>query len=155
MSRVDSASRLITASAKKIYQAFIEPGVLERWLPPRNMKGEMLHADFREGGSYCMRLTYTDPVHGRGKTGEGVDEVEVRLTRLEEDRRIEQEVRFDSDDPSFSGVMRMTWTFEPAAQGTVVTVRAEDVPQGIRPDTHTEGFRSSLENLAEFVETRG
>ncbi len=85
---------------------------MERWLPPGNMIGKMLHSDFREGGSYRMRLTYTEPQHGRGKTSADSDEVEVRLTKLEDGRRIEQEVSFESEDPAFSGVMRMIWTFE-------------------------------------------
>lgn len=153
MRRVDSASRLIAASARTIYEAFSKPGAMEGWLPPNDMKGEMLSFDFREGGSYRMRLAYTDPAHPRGKKTDNADEVEVRLSRLEEDSRIEQEGRFDSDDPLFSGVMRMTWTFEPVAAGTVVTIRAENVPEGVRCEDHVEGFRASLENLAQFVET--
>ena len=67
--RVDSASRVIQASPATIYRAFAEPGAMERWLPPSNMVGKMLHFDFREGGgSYRMRLTYKEPRHGQGKT---------------------------------------------------------------------------------------
>src|SRR5699024_4692456 len=56
--RTDSASRLIPASPKAVYRAFAEQGAMERWLPPGDMMGTMLHFDFREGGSYRMRLTY-------------------------------------------------------------------------------------------------
>jgi hypothetical protein len=63
-----------------VYRAFAEPGAMERWLPPDNMTGQMLRFDFREGGSYRMRLVYADP--GQGKSAEEYDEVEVRLTRL-------------------------------------------------------------------------
>jgi len=151
-SRIDSESHLVPAPAETIYRAFAVPGAMERWLPPRNMQGSMLHFDFREGGSYRMRLVYADSSQAQGKTAEDADEVEIDIVRLEEGRRIEQEIRFESEDPAFSGLMRMTWTFEPAAGGTVVTIRAEDVPEGIRPEDHAEGFRSSLQNLAEFVE---
>jgi hypothetical protein len=48
--------------------------------------------------------------------------------------------------------MNMTWTFTAVAGGTNVTVRAEDVPAGIRPEDHKAGFKSTLENLAAFVE---
>jgi uncharacterized protein YndB with AHSA1/START domain len=125
---------------------------MERWLPPDNMTGTMLHFDFREGGSYRMRLTYAEPQQGRGKTSEDFDEVEVRLTKLEDGRKIEQEINFESEDPSFSGVMRMIWTFQPQNEGTLVTIRAEDVPEGIRPEDHDAGLKSSLENLSRFVE---
>ena len=111
-----------------------------------------LHLDFREGGSYRMRLTYAQPEHGRGKTSEDSDEVEVRLTSLEEARRIEQEITFESADPSFSGVMRMVWTFQPRDGATLVTIRAGNVPEGIRPEDHEAGLNSSLKKLAAFVE---
>lgn len=150
--RVDSASRLISATPQALYGAFAEPGAMEQWLPPSNMTGEMLRFDFREGGSYRMRLTYAEPHRGRGKSSEDSDDVEVRVTRLEVGRRIEQEVIFESTDPAFSGIMRMTWTFEPEEGGTFVTVRAEDVPRGIRPEDHEAGLKSSLDNLADFTE---
>jgi uncharacterized protein YndB with AHSA1/START domain len=153
--RIDSASRLISASLQTVYRAFAEPGAMERWLPPDNMTGRMLHFDFREGGSYRMRLTYATPQPGRGKTSEDSDEVEVRLTKLEDGRRIEQEVTFESDDPSFSGIMRMIWAFQPEDEGTLVTIRAENVPEGIRPEDHEAGLNSSLEKLARLVEAEG
>ena len=149
--RVDSASRMISASPMAVYRAFAEPGAIECWLPPGNMTGEMLHFDFREGGSYRMKLTYTGAQEGRGKTSENSDEVEVRLTMLEVGRKIKQEVNFESDDPAFSGVMRMIWAFDPEGQGTRVTIWAENVPEGIRPEDHSAGLNSSLANLAEFV----
>jgi uncharacterized protein YndB with AHSA1/START domain len=154
-SRIDSATRLISASPMTVYQAFAEPGAMERWLPPGNMTGEMLHFDFREGGSYRMRLAYGEPQHGRGKTSEDSDEVEVRLTRLEYGRRIEQEITFESADPAFAGVMRMIWTFEPEDVGTRVTIRAANVPEGIRPEEHDAGLNSSLGKLAGFLEVGG
>ena len=72
---------------------------MERWLPPDNMKGAMLQFDFRQGGSYRMRLTYAEPQQGRGKTSEDYDEVDLRLTKLEDGRKIEQEIEFESEDP--------------------------------------------------------
>ncbi|MEX0685839.1 MAG: SRPBCC domain-containing protein [Balneolales bacterium] len=150
--RIDSASRMITASAKDVYRAFAEPGAMERWIPPSDMTGEMLHFDFREGGSYRMRLIYSEPQQERGKTSEDSDEAEVRLTKLEEGQRIEQEITFESENPAFSGIMRMIWTFQSEENRTLVTVRAENVPEGIRPEDHEVGLNSSLENLAGFVE---
>jgi len=79
-----------------------------------------------------MRLTYTDLAQAEGKTSEDSDEVEVHLTRIDDERMIEQEITFQSDDPAFSGVIRMVWTFEPEANGTFEAIRAENVPAGIR-----------------------
>ncbi|MCC5906448.1 MAG: SRPBCC domain-containing protein [Balneolaceae bacterium] len=151
--RIDSASRFISASPKAIYQAFAESDAIERWIPPNNMTGKMLHFDFREGGSYRIRLTYTEPGQGHGKTSKDYDEVEVRITKLEDEQRIEQEITFESEEPAFTGIMRMIWTFQYEENGTLVSVRAENVPEGIRPKDHQTGLNSSLENLAIFVET--
>ena len=98
-----------------------------------------------------MRLTYKEPEHGRGKTSDNADEVEVRFVRLVEAKHIEQAVTFESNDPAFSGVMRMTWTLDPARSGTIVTIRAEDVPEGIRPEDHHAGMHSTLDHLASFL----
>jgi uncharacterized protein YndB with AHSA1/START domain len=148
--RIDTAARLIAAPPDAVYRAFAEPGAMEKWIPPGNMTGEMLHFDFREGGSYRMRLTYTEPQQ-RGKTSKDSDQVEVRLTKLEAGRTIEQEVTFESEDSAFSGIMRMIWTFESVGNGTRVRVRAENVPEGIRPEDHEAGLKSSLESLGRFV----
>jgi uncharacterized protein YndB with AHSA1/START domain len=153
--RIDSASRLISASPEAVFRAFAEPAAMEHWLPPDGMTGKMLHFDFREGGSYRIQLTYAEPQPEGGKTSEDSDEVEVRLTKLENGRRIEQEVTFESEEPSFSGVMRMKWTFEPQDEGTLVTIRAENVPEGIGPEDHAAGLNSSLENLERFLEAEG
>ena len=98
-----------------------------------------------------MRLIYKNAEDGRGKTSDNADEVEVRLIKLLDAKRIEQAVTFESDDPDFSGVMRMTWTLDPTEKGTLVTIRAEDVPRGIQPEDHEAGMNSTLENLASFI----
>ena len=112
----------------------------------------MLNFAFREGGGYRMRLTYKESQHTPGKTSENSDEVEIRFVKLVPDERIEQAVTFNSHDSAFSGEMRMTWTLESAQNGTLVTVRCEDVPAGIRPEDHQAGLKSTLSNLAMFAE---
>jgi uncharacterized protein YndB with AHSA1/START domain len=153
--RIDTASRSIAASPDAVYRAFAEPGAMERWLPPNDMTGEMLHFDFRAGGSYRMRLTYAERHRGRGKSSEDADEVAVRLTKLDPGRSIEQAIVFESADPAFAGVMRMTWTLVADGDRTRVTVRAEDVPEGIGREDHEAAMRASLEQLGAFVEARG
>jgi uncharacterized protein YndB with AHSA1/START domain len=116
------------------------------------MIGTMLEFEFREGGVYRMRLTYNAPQHAPGKTSKDADEVEVRFVKLVPHERIEQAVTFERDDPAFAGEMRITWALESGQDGTLVTVRCEDVPAGIRPEDHRAGLTSTLNNLAAFVE---
>ena len=150
--RIDSASKLIHASASTIYQAFAKPDAMETWLPPHGMTGSMLAFDFCEGGSYRMRLIYNEPQHMPGKTFEDADGVEVRFVKLIVDACIEQVVTFNSEDSAFSGEMRITWTLESVENGPLVTVRCEDVPEGIRVEDHETGLKSTLNNLAAFTE---
>ena len=152
--RVDTASRLIHSPASWIYQAFATADAMAAWLPPEGMAGTMLAFGFYEGGAYRMRLAYKEPHHTPGKTSEGADDVEVRFVKLVPDERIEQAVTFESDDPSFSGQMRIAWLLESVDEGTLVTVRCEDVPIGISAGDHQAGLRSTLNNLAAFVEIR-
>ncbi|OGU37976.1 MAG: ATPase [Hydrogenophilales bacterium RIFOXYA1_FULL_63_33] len=150
--RVDSASKLIFASASRIYQAFATRNAMETWLPPQGMTGRMVNFAFREGGAYRMRLTYNEPQHVAGKTSADADEVEVRFVKLVEGERIEQAVTFNSEDSAFSGEMRITWILEPLTDGTLVTVSCENVPPGIRQEDHKAGLMSTLNNLASFAE---
>ena len=150
--RVDLASRSIAASPDAVYRAFSVPGAMERWLPPNDMTGEMLAFDFRDGGSYRMRLTYAAHDRGHGKSSEDADEMTVQLTRLVPGRTVEQAVVFESADPAFAGTMRMTWTMEAMGDRTLVTFRAEDVPVGIRAEDHVAAMTASLDQLVRFVE---
>ncbi len=49
----------------------------------------------------------------------------------------------------------MTWSLAARPGGTEVTIRCEDVPEGIRKEDHDAGLGSTLSNLAAFVEGRG
>ncbi len=98
-----------------------------------------------------MRLSCNESGHPPGKTSQNSDEVEVRFLRLIPHKRIEQEVRFDSEEPEFAGSMKITWLFKAVDQGTKVTVRCENVPEGIRPEDHEAGLTSTLQNLTEFA----
>lgn len=128
---------------------------METWLPPEGMTGKMLAFAFREGGGYRLRLTYGDRRGAPGKTSDDTDEVEVRFAKLVPHEQIEQIVTFKSNDPAFAGEMRISWSFESAESGTIVTVRCEDVPAGISPEDHQTGLNSTLSHLAAFVTAAG
>jgi uncharacterized protein YndB with AHSA1/START domain len=115
------------------------------------MNGRALEYDFREGGRYRIELTYPpDSATSKGKSAERTDISTGRFVALDAGRRIVQTVEFESENDAFAGEMTMTWTFEPTADGTRVSVRADNVPSGITEADHHEGLQSSLGNLAEF-----
>lgn len=151
--RTDRASRLIAAAPERVYRAFVDAADLATWLPPEGMSGEMLDFDARAGGGYRMALTYQSDDHAApGKTSEHADMVEVRFVQLVPGKRIVQAATFDSEDPAFAGTMTMTWDLERADGKTRVAITCRDVPAGIRKQDHDAGLKSSLANLARFVE---
>jgi uncharacterized protein YndB with AHSA1/START domain len=153
--RTDAATRLIRAPADSLYAAFVDPAALMAWLPPGGMSGRALLFEPWEGGSYRIELTLEGDGHRlAGKTTDRTDIASGRFVELVPGRRIVQTVEFDSADPAFAGTMVMSWTFEPAPEGAIVTVTAENVPLGISAEDHAAGLASSLGNLARFVEGR-
>ena len=153
--RTDRASRLIKAPPDAIYRAFINPEALASWLPPAGMTGHIELFEPRPGGRYRMTLTYDAPdPETVGKSSEHADTVEGEFVRLAPDREIVQSAEFESDDPAFAGVMTMTWALDPAGHGTLVTVTADNVPEGVSAEDHAAGLASSLENLAAYCESR-
>lgn len=100
-----------------------------------------------------MALTFAQPGHSTpGKTSEDTDVVEGRFLELLPDERIVQLVKFESEDPAFAGAMTMTWTLTAVPGGTEVAILCENVPEGIRQEDHDAGLKSTLDNLATFVE---
>ncbi|MEY9200891.1 SRPBCC domain-containing protein, partial [Bradyrhizobium elkanii] len=122
------------------------------WLPPAGMTGRIDHFDARPGGNYRMTLTYAGDHANAGKASADTDIVEGRFAELVENKRVAQIVSLESDDPSYVGNMWMIWKLTPVPAGTEVSIIAENVPPGISEEDHKIGMRSTLENLARFVE---
>jgi uncharacterized protein YndB with AHSA1/START domain len=152
VSRTDAAFRVIAASPRKLYAALVDPQALVQWLPPEGMTGAIEKFEPRAGGIYRMRLTYDEPGAAQGKTDDESDVSEGVFVELVPNVRVVQRGTFESDDPTMAGTMTFTWRFDPVEEGTRVTVTAEGVPPGIRRKDHLDGLRSTLENLARFVE---
>ncbi|KAB2331389.1 SRPBCC domain-containing protein [Bacillus mesophilum] len=150
--RTDTASRVIMAEPKTIYQAFLNPKSLVLWLPPKGMSGQISNFDPREGETYNMTLIYEEDQLSSGKTSENTDIYQGKFLELVPYKRIVQLVIFDSESPDFMGEMIQKWLLESIPGGTRVTVICKNVPKGIRKEDHVLGLKSTLENLAIFVE---
>ena len=152
MARTDTGSRVVAAPPDRVYAALVDAEALATWLPPDGMSGRFERFDARPGGSYRMVLTYADASGAPGKATADSDVVDGRFVELVPGRRVVQTGDFESDDPAFAGTMTTTWTLEATGGGTLVTIRADDVPDGISAEDHAAGLASSLANLATFVE---
>ncbi len=149
--RTDTATSHVDASPAEVYAALMDPVALIDWLPPSGMVGELHEFEPSFGGPFRMTLSYADTAGAPGKTTAGTDVIEGSFGELVPGERVTWLVRFASADPAFAGVMRMTWLMQAAGRGCEVTIVAEDVPPGIRREDHDAGLRSSLANLAAFL----
>lgn len=148
-----TVSRVIKASPQTIYRALMDPAALVSWRPPEGMKGHMYEFDPREGGTYRMGLEYVGSDHPvSGKTSDHLDIVQGRFVEIVPDKRIVENIIFESDDPQFAGTMTLTTTLTEVPGGTEVTILCQNAPEGIRPSDHEIGIRSTLKNLAAYTE---
>lgn len=148
MPRTDRAALVVPAPPQVVYAALTSPSALAAWLPPTGMRGRIETWDLAVG--YRMVLEYDDPAVA-GKTGDGSDVVDVRFVSLEPGSRVVTAADFVSEDPALAGTMTMTWSLEPDEGGTLVSVTAEDVPDGISAADHAAGMSASLAQLAAYV----
>ena len=153
MPRTDRASRRVDAPLSRVFDALVDREALETWLPPGTMTGRFENFDPTPGGSYRLVLTYADAAASPGKSSADSDIVDVRFVDIVANERVVQAVDFVADAPEFAGTMRMTWTVQEDAGGTLVEIVADDVPDGISAADHAVGLASSLDNLARFVES--
>jgi uncharacterized protein YndB with AHSA1/START domain len=153
MPRTDRATRVIDAPVGRVFTALVDRDALERWLPPHGMTARFERFDPTPGGFYRLVLTYADPTDSRGKSSSDSDIVEARYVDIVPNDRVVQAVDFVSDDPAFAGTMTMTWAVRAVDGGTRVHITAENVPDGISVDDHSAGLTSSLDNLANYVES--
>jgi uncharacterized protein YndB with AHSA1/START domain len=146
-------SRVVAAPRESVYGALLDKDALRTWLPPDPMTGVVHAFDAREGGPFRMSLVYPEgDTSSRGKSSERTDTFQGRFVTLIPNERVVWAVEFESDDPSFAGEMLLTWMLAPVDGGTEITVLCENIPRGIRPEDNEAGCRSTLENLAAFLE---
>lgn len=152
--RITQVSRGINTPPEVIYQAFLDPDALATWLPPDGMRGQIHTFDPRAGGQFRLSLTYLDEKNRpRGKSSEDTDTVGGQFVELVPNRKLVWVTEFESDDPDFSGEMRITWSLEKTNTGTEVTVLCAGIPKGIRLEDNETGSRASLRKLAAYVES--
>ncbi|MCW2817375.1 MAG: Activator of Hsp90 ATPase 1 family protein [Marmoricola sp.] len=150
VSHTDVGRLLVPATCEVVFAALVDADAREHWLPPTGMTGRFDRFDARTGGGYRLVLTYDDPATP-GKSGAATDVVDVRFTAVERPGLVVEEADFVSDDPALTGTMTMTWTLEPTTGGTLVTITATDVPDGIDSADHAVAFEATLRQLAAHV----
>ena len=146
-------SKIVNASAEKVYKAFTDPKALEQWLVPGEMTGKIHQFDLRVKGGYEMSLFYPESdQESSGKTSGKEDRYSATFIELDAPRKIVQAITFDSDNPDFAGEMIEEVVLEPKGKRTHITIIFKNIPKGIKPEDNEAGTASSLGKLARYLE---
>jgi uncharacterized protein YndB with AHSA1/START domain len=138
--------RVIKAPAERIYQAFLDPDALAKWIPPNGFTGRVHQMDARVGGSFRMSFSTINRSWTQYFGG--------RYLELKPYEKIVHTDKFESDDPNFPSdhEMIVTITLRPVEGGTELTIVQEGIPAGPAAEGAPEGWKQSLDNLQRLVE---
>ncbi|MCC6287094.1 MAG: SRPBCC domain-containing protein [Chitinophagaceae bacterium] len=144
--------KFIRANADVIYRAFSNAKALENWLIPDHMTGKIQHFDWREGGGYLMSLFYHGHIAHHEKTTGIEHRHTAKLIAIKPAEEIVMSIRFDTQDPQFSGDMMLIIRFESKGGGTDISFLFKDIPTGISFIENKNGTQQLLDKLALYVE---
>lgn len=137
-------SRVIKAPPEKVYKAFVDPDVYAAWLPPHGFVGKVHAMDARVGGKFRMSFYTASKSWSNTFGGEYVE--------LVPNKRIVHTDRFETDDPSMQGEMRVTITLTAVPEGTLIEIEQAGIPAGPAASGAPYGWAQSLDKLAQLVE---
>jgi uncharacterized protein YndB with AHSA1/START domain len=107
----------------------------------------------REGGSFRVSLDYVT-AEGAGKTSSHTDTYHGRFVRLVPGERVQEEIEFETSEPSLQGVMSISTTLADAENGTLLTAVHEGLPPGLSEADNEAGWKDALRKLADYLEKR-
>jgi uncharacterized protein YndB with AHSA1/START domain len=144
-------ARHLRAPRARVYQALLDPALVQRWMVPDGMTSQVHSFDAREGGTFRISLTY-EQATSTGKTTTQTDTFHGRFVRLVPDTEVVQAVEFETDHPALQGEMTITYALTDADGGTDLDGVHEDLPPGVPPADNELGWSLSLGKLAALVE---
>lgn len=139
-------NRVIEGPRKRVFEAFLNPEDLAVWTPPPGFEAEVEDVEPEEGGTFRIKNRgVTEQTEPQSHTFKGT------FPELREPEKIvftdESWIEMMGDDAKYT----LAVTLEEIPDGTEVTMRCEDLPQG-GEDQAAARWGASLEILAEQVE---
>ncbi len=134
--------RVLRAPAERVFQAFVDPDAMAKWLPPHGFTGRVHSMDARVGGGY--RMSFTQLGNGQTHSFGGT------FLEFEPGVRLRHTDRFD--DPNLPGEMVTTVSFRTVSVGTELSIEQSGIPDPIPPEACCLGWQESLQLLALLVE---
>lgn len=137
-------SRVFKAPRERVFNAFLDPDAMVKWLPPHGYTAHIYKSEPRVGGTYRMSFSSLDK---KDTAFFGGKYVEIQTNRL-----LRYTDKFETDNPEMQGEIKVTVTFKDVPGGTEVNIVQEGLPKALPLDGAVAGWRQSLENLARLVE---
>ena len=143
-------TRRISATPARVYRALTEPADVKAWMVPDGMTSEVHEFVPRVGGRFRISLTYDGGEVG--KSDAHTDTYSGRFVELVPERRVVQEMEFETDRADLRGVMTTLFELADVNGDTELTAEHHNVPEGIPLADNELGWRLSLDKLARLVE---
>jgi len=134
--------RILTAPPEKVYRAFTEPDAWASWLPPNGFTCQVIHHDFRVGGTYKMSFTNFSTGNSHSFGGDYLEIIPQELIKYTD--------KFD--DPNLPGQMITTIVLKKVLCGTELVATQSGIPTAIPLEMCYLGWQESLEKLKRLVE---
>lgn len=143
MSNSITIHHVFSASLEVVYNAYLNPDAMAKWLPPHGFIAKIHHHEAREGGTY--RMTFVEIATGvensfGGKYLELIPNKLIRSTDI-------------FDDPNLVGEMEVTVEFTQVSLGTELKIVQRGIPDVIPLDACYIGWQQSMALLALLVNT--
>ena len=148
-------TRVFDAPREAVFQAWIDPAQIARWIGPRSIRAEVKQMDARPGGTYriFMHGRETGQVNiVRGTYREVVPPERLVFTWGWEDTGAD---RAAGGPPPLTGPETVvTLTFRAMGKQTEMTLRHEGFATEQSRDSHNVGWTGSFDKLAEALAGR-
>ena len=140
-------SRVIKAPAERIYNAFLDPDALAKWLPPHGFTGHVHEMSAKVGGKYRMSFSTINRSWTQFFGG--------KYLELKPYEKIVHTDAFEGDVPGWpkGHTMTVTILLKPVKGGTEVQIEQGPLPKGSpASEGAPEGWGQSLDNLQRLCE---
>ncbi len=134
--------RVLRAPPDRVYRAFLDPGAMEKWLPPNGFTCKVHQMDAKVGGAY--KMSFTNFSTGNSQSFGG------KYLELSPNEYLLYTDAFD--DPNLPGEMKTSIALKKVSVGTEVEIAQFGVPAIIPPEACYLGWQESLAQLARLVE---
>lgn len=134
--------RVFNAPPERVFNAFLDPDALVKWMAPHGFTAKVHHLDPQVGGTYKMSFTNFSTGSMHSFSGKYIEIVQNELLRYTD----------QFDDPHLTGEIQMTIQLKPVLVGTELNITQEGLPDVIPVEACYLGWQESLHLLGLLIQ---